>query len=353
MKKNIKSALGRVLANSKDILSMDSRSMTILNAAGDIDPATTGYQYTLQTTTLIRAKVIKQKFYTVPVADFLPVIHGEGAWMDENKTNLVYDVAGAFETGIISVANAPAQLSTVDIATAPVTQKVITVAKGYQYSNPEVQKALASANWDVIQSKLETLKKHFDLGLQKIGFLGLSADETDVPGLLTQTSVNINTTDLTQNISSMNYTQFGTLVSVLLKDYAVNCAYTEVPDTFIIPMDDFLGLGTPINPQFPNISMLEYLENMFKRMTGNANFRVLGLAYSNLAQNAGYVSTNGKNRYVLYKNDPDCLWMDVTVPFLLTPAGTSNNFNWQGVGVVQFSGVMVARPATVTYFDHS
>lgn len=338
---------GAILKNSAGW----QQGMTLLNAAGDVDVSTLGYQYTIQTVTQIRAKTIVQKFYRVAPADYMSVVIGTGAWMEEIKTNLTYDVAGPFESGIISVANAPAQLGQVDVGVAPINTKIITWAKGYQYSTPEIQKALASNNWDVVSSKMEALKRNWDLGLQKIAFLGLLGDLTNTPGLLTNASVTSNLSVITAKISGLSSANFQTFVSQILAAYVQNCSYTVLPNTFLMPMDDYLGLGVAASGQFPVNSMLDYLLNMFRQITQNPNFQIKPLAYGNPAQNAGYVATNGKNRYVLYNNDPDTLWLDVPVDFALTPAGTRNNFNWEGVGAGQFTGVTIARPAEVLYFD--
>jgi hypothetical protein len=327
--------------------------MSIVNANGDIDASTLGYQYTIQTTTQIRASVIEQKFYKVAPADFMPVIIGTGAWMEDIKTNLVYDVAAPFETGIISTASGPTKIGNVDVGTAPVNAKITTWAKGYTYATPEVQKALAADNWDVISSKLAALKRNWDLGIQKIAFLGLLGDTTNTPGLLTNANVTVNSTVIQGNISAMSSTDFQTLVSAILGAYIANAAYTAMPNTFAIPMDDYVGLGASASSDFPITSKLEYLTNMFKMITGNASFQIKPLAYGVGANNAGYVSQNGKSRYVLYNNETETLAMDIPVDFTLTPAGTSNNFNWQGVGAGQFTGCIIYRPAEVIYFDHN
>lgn len=327
--------------------------MSIVNANGDIDAATLGYQYTIQTTTQIRASVIEQKFYKVAPADYIPIIIGTGAWMEDIKTNLVYDVASPFETGIISTASASPKIGNVDVGTAPVTAKITTWAKGYTYATPEVQKALAADNWDVISSKLSALKRNWDLGIQKIAFLGLLGDLTNTPGLLTNANVTADTTTITANISGMSSTDFQNLVKNIVAAYLLNCAYTQMPNMFVMPMDDFVGLGSAASPDFPINSKLDYLLNMFKQITGNAGFQIKPLAYGIGANNAGYVSTPGKSRYVLYNNEAETLAMDMPVDFTLTPAGTSNNFNFQGVGAGQFTGCIIYRPAEVLYFDHA
>ena len=86
--------------------------MKLLNSDGNIDSSTLGYQYATQTTTFIRERVVEQKFYEVPIADYVPVDVGVGAWMEDIKTNLVYDVAGDFASGLISVSSSPSAIPT-------------------------------------------------------------------------------------------------------------------------------------------------------------------------------------------------------------------------------------------------
>lgn len=324
--------------------------MSLKNANGDIAPSTLGYQYTIQTTTLIRAKVIEQKFYEVAPADFVPIEIGNGAWMESIQTNLVYDAAGDFETGVVSLSD-PSDLAQVSAGLAPVPAKIVTWAKGYQYSTPEVEKALASDNWDVITAKQSVLKRNWDLGIQKIAFLGMASDPTGVPGLLSNSNVNVNSAIITQAISTMTTTQLQTLIAALLAEYFLNSNNTVLPDTFIMPMSDFLGMGVPYSGQFPIVSMLEYFEKMFQAMTGNAGFKVKGLLYSNQAANAGYWAPAGTNRYCLYRRNSETINMQVPVDFILNAPNTGNNFNWEGVGCGQFTGAIAYRPRELEYFD--
>jgi len=126
-----------------------------------------------------------------------------------------------------------------------------------------------------------------------------------------------------------------------------------MPNTFVMPLNDYLGLGAAAAAGFPIVDMKTYLENMFKTITGEKDFKILPLAYGQMAQNAGYWTANGTNRYCLYRRDPETVKMDIPVDFVLHPAGTANNFNWQGVGAGQFTGAIFYRPAEALYFDHT
>lgn len=352
--KFLKLMKGAKILNDRGALGWNpSLAMTLRNSNGDVNPNSLGYQYTIQTTTFIRSQVIEQTFYEIPFAKYIPVIPGTGAWMEDIKTNLTYDLSGPFETGILSTATGPSQIAQVDVGTSPVSARIATWAKGYQYTIPEVSKALAADNWDVISSKMAALKRQWDLGLQQVSFLGFQPFLDDMPGLLTNSQVNANTGVITANISGLSAANFSTLVATILAAYFSNSNSTVLPDTFEIPMSDYLGLVAPVSPDFPVVSKLQYLKDAFKAATGKANFEIYGCAYGDAAHNAGYVSAGGKYRYCLYQNTPDTLKMDLPVDFVLTPAGTSNNFQWQGIGAGQFTGAVAYKPAQMLYFDHS
>ena len=181
--------------------------MSLLNASnGAVDSSSLGYQYTVQTTTLIRAKVVDQKFYEFPWTSYVPTAVGEGAYMEDIKTNIVYQTAGDFESGVQSTAQ-EARIQTVSAGIAPVSYKIFTWVAGYQYSIMELEKALRSTNWNPVESKQRTLKKLWDLGVQKIAYLGSLKDQTNVPGLLSNAAVDVDTTTIPVAISAINAAQ--------------------------------------------------------------------------------------------------------------------------------------------------
>lgn len=324
--------------------------MTLRNANGDINTSSLGYQYAVQTTTLVRPQVVNQKYYEIPPAEYVPIVIGNGAWMENILTNVQFDAAGDFESGVISVAD-PSRLAQVNAGVAPVLAKIVTWAKGYQYSTPELEKALAANNWDVIAAKMAALKRNWDLGIQKIAFLGSKFDPTNVSGLLSNPQVNVSTAVITAGIGTLTTANFATLVGALLADYFANTNSTAMPNVLLMPMSDYLSLAVPVSQTYPNISMLTFLEDALKRMTQEPNFMIRGIPYANKAINAGYWAAGGTNRYVLYRKDPETLRLDIPVDFMLNAPGTSNNFNWEGVAVGQFTGVQIYRPAEVRYYD--
>ncbi len=329
--------------------------MTLRNSSnGAVDPSSLGYQYTIQTTTLIRAKVIDQKFYEFPWTQYVPTAVGEGAYMEDIKTNLVFASASDFESGVQSTGQ-EARIQTVSAGISPLSYKIFTWTGGYQYSIMELEKALRSTNWNPVESKQKTLKKLWDLGIQKVAYLGAIKDQTGVPGLLSNAGVNVDSGTITSNISAMDATSYATLIASLLAAYWANTNKTVMPTHFMMPMSDFLGMGTLVPGTvgtYP-VSKLKYLLESFKEITMNPNFVIYGTAYGDAAVNAGYWAMNGTDRYCLYRKDPDTLLMDLPLDFTMLAPNTDNNFNWNGVAYGQFTGMQIFRVPEVFYFDHT
>ncbi len=318
------------------------------NANGGIDSATLGVQYTIQTTTLIRARIVEQVFYEIAPAEHMPVVIGEGAYMENIETNIEYQSAGDFESGFQSTAE-ETRITNVDANIAPISATIKTWVGGYQYTDLAVEKALRSNNWNPIEAKMRANKKRWDLGVQKIAFLG-SYSDSRVPGLITNSGVTVNSSVITVNISAMTYTQFAAFVATIMAAYFLNSNDTVLPDTFAIPYQDWLGLVVPISPQFPNVSQLTYLMEAFKAATGNPNFKMYPCAYCDKANNTAF---NNTNRYVLYRNNEETMRMDIPLPFVLRAPMSADNFRWNGVALGQLTGLVIYRVPECLYFDHS
>lgn len=339
----------RTLHNSRGLnLPSHIKGMPLLNANGDINTSSMGFQYILDTLSYIRTKVIEQKFYEVPVADFFPVDVGEAPWSDEIIANLTFLTGGGFYDGDIDAGQGGERLASVDAALSPVRMPVRTWAKGSNWTIMEIAFAAAASKWDIVSSKLESLKKNWDLGIQRTGFLG-HPSVAAITGLLNNASVNINTQLLPTPVSKMSVTQLTAFVASVLGAFWQNSNDTAMPDTLAVATSDYLGWTAPYSPQFPMISIATYLEDAFKKGTGNAGFKILPLAYCQADKNldAGI----GKQRMVLYKRDPDVLSMSIPVDFTMLEASSYNKINWQQPAYGQYSGVLITRPREVLYMD--
>lgn len=307
-----------------------------------------GFELPITTLTAISKRVVEQKFFQLMPADYLPLRVGENSWSSNIVTYRDFSVADDFDKGIINLAQDQGRLSSASSAIDSLTINVKNWAKDIHWTIPELQMAAKSGNWDVVTSKERSRKKNWDLGIQKIAFLGSAADTT-ILGLLNQTTVTANlNTLLTGNINALSAANFAVFVATVLETYRANCNRTVMPTHFIIPESDYNGLTTPVSSGFPNISMLEYLLKAFRTATGNANFKILPNAYGNTANN-----TLGVNRYVLLNYDEDSLRMDIPVDYTNTQQNSINGFQFQNVGYGQFTGVLAYRPAEMLYIDHT
>lgn len=322
---------------------MTVKGMPLFNASGDIDIASSGFKYLIDTMSFIRSEVIKQIFYELSIADYMPVDVGEAAWKSEIVQNLEFYEGGSFADGFTNQGGS--RTPQVDTALSQIRMPVKTWKKKVSWTIAQLAEAANVGNWDVVEAKLRSLKKNWDLGVQELAFTGL-AGETDITGLLNNANVNINTTLLTEPISGMSDVEFQTFVGGLLKAYYANSNSTRLPDTFTLPTEDYLGLGAAASATFPNITKLEYLHNVMKKMTGNEGFKILPLTYAQAANNP-----DAKDRYVLYRNDPETLKLSIPVDITMNQAYTLNGFDFEQLAYGQVSGVLVPRPREILYID--
>jgi hypothetical protein len=107
------------------------------------------------------------------------------------------------------------------------------------YADVEDSKAVTTAlvanNWDPIEQKHRARKRNWDLGIQKIAFLG-SVNDTGVAGLLNNSTVNVNTSVITANINTLSASQFAAFVQTILTTYFANTNSTTLPTHFIMPI---------------------------------------------------------------------------------------------------------------------
>jgi hypothetical protein len=321
---------------------------SLLNANGDIDTSSLGYKYITDTLTYIRDRVIEQKFFKVAIGDYIPLEVGEASWSEQIIQNLAIMTGGEFYEGDVRQSSGNGNLASVDAGLTTVKMDTVTWARRTGWTIIEIAKAAQANNWDVVETKLESLKMNWDLGIQETAFLG-HPSRTGITGLINNSDVTINTTLITGDVSTMNEVDFQTFVAGLLVAYDSNSNFTEMPDTFVMPTSDYLGLGSAASATYPNVSKLEYLNNSLRKMSRNDNFQILPVAYCQADVN----KSRGleKDRYVLYRNEKDTLNMSIPVQFTMLDADTSNQFNWEQVAYGQYSGVMFNRPAEVLYLD--
>lgn len=306
-----------------------------------------GYEVAITTLTTITKKVSEQKFYTVKPSDFIPVIAGQGTWSSNLETYRAFDVASPFEDGIVDTGGNNDRLSAADAAVDALNIKIYNWAKSMAYSIFDLELAAKSGNWDLVAAKEKSRKRNFDLGIQKVAFLGLpgqNASGGSCLGLLNQPGITFDAATITQSLSSMSYTQIQAFLTAVMAAYQNNNALTAFPTHFAIPQSDFNGLVNSVNPEFPIKTRFEFLDEAFKTITANPNFKILPLAYGDKTYSG--LSTQV---YALYNYDEESLNMNVPLPYTTSLSNSLNSFQFSNVGYAQFTGVLTLRPLELYY----
>lgn len=334
---------------NKYLISSHTVGLTQSNALLNSTNSDFAYKRTIDTLTQIRAEVIEQKYYEINPSEFVPVKVGFGAWSNQLLTYASTLFGDDFEAGDIDTGG-KSRISEGNFGINAIYTKVKSWAKEYQYNLVDINQAMVSGNWSLVQVIEGARKKNWDLGIQKVAALGHSSD-SNIKGLLNLAGVSSDTTTITKSFTSMSESEFQTAIGNIFKAYFANSNNTVLPDTFAIAQSDILGLETSASSAtFAGVgkTKLEYLEQSFKRASGKPNAKIVPLVYCDKTKNNLLL-----NRYALYNRNSEVMEMNIPVMYTSTIAGSYNNFQFQSVAYGQYTGVQVYRPKEVLYFDFS
>lgn len=307
-----------------------------------------GTKQIITTITGISKRISEQKFYTVPFADFVPVITGDNAFDIQILNWRSFSKDDGFNTGLIGNNSNKASRNISDAVFDGVMQKTQFWAKNIEWSIIELEQAAKANNlFSLIEAREAARKKSWDLGLQQVAFLGITGD-AGIQGLLNLTNVTNNTTAITKPLNAMTAAELQAFIGAIYQTYRANCNYTAHADKFILPESDFNGLHTFPDITYPIKTRLAIIEETFKNVSQNQAFKIMPLAYSNKANNPMNV-----NRYVLTNSDPTSIKMNLPIDYTSTQAGSEDGFSWTNTAYGQFSGVIALRELETLYFSHA
>ena len=322
------------------------------NANGDIDVTSLGFNYATDRLTYIRAKYVEQTFYEVAPGDYLDVIEGEGAFAGDIITNLSIKTGPNFRSGKLNQAGHNSRVPVADAAVVPFHTYVMNWALAIEFTLFEIRQAAFAGNWDPVENKHKARKKEFDLGIQEIAFLGDIDNLTYFPGLYTLPNVNSNLSIITKKISDMNAAEFATFTGAFIAAFLTNASQTVWPNQWLMPQDDYAGLGAPVSSTMPLISKRKYLEDMLSGIVPGGKFKILPCAYGMPSINKKALgSGSGLTRHILMRRDVDTVFLELPVPYQTTQVGTLNNFQFQDVSYAQYTGASNLKPREVLYYD--
>lgn len=314
-----------------------------------------GADQTITTLTTILPDVIKQKYYTISLADYIDIEVGQGNPFAAKLFNWQTEVKdGGFESGLIELGSNRSNAQEDDIAVSPREYHVASWKKDVTYNIfEEGVFSTGTQNMDYVREKYDARKTAYDLGYQEFICVGSKQQPTKYNGLLTVANATSNVSVITKKLSEMTATEFNTVLASLMPAYARTVNYTAMPNRFVIPADDYMGLAAFMAEDFPypGTTRLEVLENALKMITKKADFKVLPLVYASKDNNAKITGLN-KNRYALYNKDPKSLIARMPIDFTLTLPGTVNGFDYTSAAYSRFTGAQGLRNEMV-YFDFS
>lgn len=305
-----------------------------------------GYLVPMTTLTAVLRDVAQQKFYQIPVADYLPVRVGtEAAWAEDLLMFRSFQVGGDFEKGYVETAN-EGRLASTDAQLDAIRVKARVWAKELNWSIADVAKAARSGVWDLVTQKEKSRRTNWDLGIQKTAFLG-SRDGT-MEGLATLSDVTVNTTLVPTSINLMSDAQFQAFAQGIVAAYLANNNYTAMPNRLYLPQTDYVALATATSVQFPIKSKIEYLRDTLRAATNQQDFEIKPLAYLQVAQSDGKLTAD---RYILMRYDEDVARFEIPVDYTVTVPNSIDGWTIRNVGYGQHSGVLDARPQEILYMD--
>jgi hypothetical protein len=320
-----------------------------------------GYEIDINTLTAIKAQVTTQKFYKLgdlKPSDFIPINVGENAYASEALTYTSFQASGDWRKCIFDPATPMARVEKVDV----VLEAVLTPYKYFMTSDSynliELNQAQKSGNWSLIEARELTMYELWRQAIQETAFQGI--DGVTISGLLNASGPTVDT-DLMKAgsgglgiaIKDMNKDEFNFFLANIFSIYFGYTNNTVLPDVFVLPTDDFLGLGAATSEDFPIKSKLTRMKEAFQEATSNPNFKILHSAYGQAEQMtaAGGSLPVTHPRYALYRYDPTSLRMDIPIDYLSTAYDTIQGFEYQSNVYGQFSGVTFLRPKETVYFD--
>ena len=315
-----------------------------------------GFDVPITTMTTIAREITEQTFYELDPSEYVPTVEGQGAWGDSVLTYRAFQMGDSFETGVVNMAENNSRLEGVDAGVDSIRIPIYTWAKSLTWTIPQMEMAAKAGNWDVIGTLEEARKTNYDLGIQRIAFLGGQGFQTvsgNCYGILNLPNVNTDTSVFSAagnvEISQMTPAQLNTFVANMVNVYRINCNRTAWPTHFLVPEDDYIGMGgTQYSPTFPIGTTLEILEKAFKKQIPNGQFKgIKPCAYAIPANSFGALSVH---TYMLYNFNVKTFNRQDPVPYTTTVPNSLNNFALQDVGYAQYTGVQALRPRELCYF---
>lgn len=292
--------------------------------------------------TALEARIAQQKFYEVDVDKFLDIARDTGGYADAITAFKNLQLDSADDSWEADTLGDNARKAQVTIGLEPFTVRIRSLVKMVSYSLLEIRQAQQTGVWNVVLEKERARKRSHDLYVQRVLLKGTDQHA----GLLNLAGVTTDTTTITKKLKDMTVSEWQAFLGSIFGLFATHSSYTAMPNRFVIPYTDYLGLAQCADETYPLKSKLERLNDTFKQMCGS-DAEVLPLAYCNADQNGGV------NKYVLYRKDFDTVRAYMPIGYSVVEGASVDGFNYQNTAYSRLSDVVLVRPKEIMYFTHS
>lgn len=302
-------------------------------------------------------KLFRQKYYKGVPSNFFTVNSNLlGAYADDYQVTSIE--AQGNESGLVSNSASPTFLPQISLSMSDKVYPLVNWRYGISYDIHDLQRANSGKNFsiNVIQEKERATFQKFQTAVELIAFLGSDLNG-GYEGLLTQSDVVVDATTFNNFLHTLTLDQLEAKLIQIITNVknSLNNVPDSMPNTFVIPSSEMTGLkGARLgNENSVFNTKFDFVEHVFRKVFGNDSFSIKELPYCDKANNASVLGGVGKNRSILYRNDPESINMHITRNYATTAFGTSDNFNFSCVAHAAFGGVNVTRPYEMRYFDHT
>lgn len=283
----------------------------------------------------VESKIYETKYRNIVYQEFIPIDTSDPDWVDE-VTYFSYDAVGSSK---FIGANAD-DLPMSDITAAKTTIPVFYGGNAYGYSLDELRKSQA------LNMSVDTLKgrmsfRAFQEHAQRVAFQG-DADR-GVTGLFN--NANVQTDNSTVDWSTATGQEIVADMNSLLIKVWQNSAETHVPDTLLLPSDQWAIISNKRMDSGTDTTVLQFfkMNNLYKDMTGGE----LDIRPNFELKTAGAASAP---RMMAYEKNDDNLGMKMPMAWR-TLAPQANNLKIKIPAEYKFGGVFFRYPGSAAYRD--
>lgn len=323
-----------ILFNEDEMASI-AKTQNLVNESGfaDID---------ITLLTALETRIAQQKFYTAEVDDFIDIARDTGGYADAITAFKTLRLDAADDSWEADILSDNARKPQVAVGLEPFTVRIRSLVKMVSYSLLEIRQAQQTGVWNVVLEKERARKQSHDLYLQRVLLKGTDRHE----GLLNLSGVTADTTTIAKQMKNMSVAEWQALLGKLFSVYANHTNFTAMPNRFVVPYTDYLGLAQCADETYPLKTKLQRLEESFKQMCG-PDAKILPLSYCNADQNGG------TNKYVMYRKDFDTVRAYMPIGYSVVEGASVDGFNYQNTAYSRVSDVVLVRPKEVMYFTNT